>query len=165
MRIGNADVEIGEYPFIPYGSTPKDAIGIASRLILGSSEHEIAIRYQPSGVVRRSFAGANELSVGTIDPDDYVRGRFFVLPDDMIDEIEVLIETDPGSSTTIDSNGRHYQELDFGAYVTSLSDGRVEFAEALDRTILISYTKGGLRVGDPDLGAAFLHGESDGTLD
>ena len=166
LRIGNADLDIAAYPYIPYGMTPPDSIGLEGTLSLGESRHDIAIRYQPGGVVRRVFIGDNEARSESIEPGNYLGGRYFVLPDSGVSDVELFIESSNDSAAQItDEAGRTYEPLDINDVVLSSGSGVIEFPDALDRRVLVFYTKDGANVGTPGLGIDFLPGVTDERFD
>jgi hypothetical protein len=164
VLIGNRSIEIGAYPYLGFGDSVGSLGGQdpgASVLIeTERSAHEAMIRLSPGSNQELLWSNGTIITEVSQPATDYVRSRFFVLPDGNITGLRIFRETSAGGFAA--SDGRRYQEVtpdQVAGY--SLSAGTISFFEEQDRRVLIYYEAGGTAVGSPTLGRSSFFGLSD----
>jgi hypothetical protein len=164
VRIGYGMLSMSEYPYIPFSEATESAPGAQAAFTTQRSDHELLVRYEPSEEQRKVFYGLNEATEKRIDPADYITGRFFVLPDDKVEDLTLYIEDAEGTVSAAGSTWREAQ-LDAEA-VYSAEEGFIYLREPARARVAVHYTKGGSAVGTDDgpggLGADALVGVDDG---
>ncbi len=167
VRVGKADFSISEYPYIDFGGTTEPAPGASALLQTERSTHEFMLRYEASTPQTEVFFGLNEVATRRIEPADYIRGRFFVLPDAGVDGLTVYLEDEEGSLLADD--GRTYASYSGSAISEiaefSTDEGFLYLRDPADRRVLVYYEVGGTAVGDGSLGSGALVGVSAGQID
>ncbi len=179
VLIGNTAVGIDTYPYLRFGPPVEDAPGASARFETDTTVHEALARLERSTTVRRTFIGTDEITETTARLGDYVRGRFFQLPDAGVAGL-TLYEARPDGSVS-GSDGRRYRRLDLATETRfSLSAGTLALEEPATGKLLAYYTVGGVPVGtagtgqnafnlltegspDPDRPADLVFGGSDVT--
>ena len=158
IRIGNDDIDFGSYPLLPFGEIPKNAIGASVAFGLGLSRHELAMRLQPAGLVNTTYIGSDEVTRLDLQPSEYLKGRYFELPDRGISDLQVYVEQ-PGSADAITTtDGKKFGLIDANLISVSEVNGTIRFKQIPDGQVLVYYTKSGIPVGDPALGIGALAG-------
>ncbi len=132
-----------------------NSLGIAALFETDRSRHELVFRYEDNGLAHKSYLGTNEVVRTHINPADYTSGRFFVLPDANITNLQVYLE-DPAGTVPATSIGGAFgmfrkANLDQIA-VYDLQAGTLFLREKPVGRVLVTYTKGGATVGDASLG-------------
>src|SRR6056297_3347769 len=161
LRFGNTDIGYGDLGPLNIPAASSKSFGGYSRLKTESTEHHIALRYDPARSEELHFRGKNLLEEEVIPVDGYIDGRFFVLPDRDVSNLEVYLQDDAGVYS--DSEGRRYRRLGSDEVVASGADGLVYLREAATGDLVVHYTSGdlpGLSVGDAGLGTDALCGVS-----
>ncbi|TVQ34978.1 MAG: hypothetical protein EA384_16860, partial [Spirochaetaceae bacterium] len=157
VKVGNAGLSISPYPYLSFDEALENSPGASAEFMTESSRHELLLRYEPSATEREVFFGMNQLDERRIEPANYARGRFFVLPDAGIENLQLYRESAEGSFQAND--GRLYKRLnldDEAAY--SLSDGSVFLRRTTDARVLVYYEVAGTPVGTGGLGQDALVG-------
>ena len=163
LYIGNANLNIPAYPLMEVPESHPKSPGITASMDSGSFRHDALLRYEPKERITRVYQGMNEVEEYSISPRNFIRGRFFVLPDNKIDSCTVLIESSGGEYT--DSAGRTYRTAKAGEYTLSLEEGILRLESEPSGRVLVHYTKNGTPVGDPSLGGNALPAISEGAPD
>ncbi len=139
------------------------SIGLYALLASDISRHQLFVGYEESAPERRRFLGLNRVRGQSIEVSDYIRGRFFILPDRNISRLRLYLESPDGR---VASDGRRYREVDIDDYASySLSDGSIAFDSPLRRSALVYYRKGGVSAGDDRLGKRAVYRSVGGAVD
>ncbi len=164
-RIGNTDIGYGEAGTFSIPAASRDSLGAYALMSTESTTHQAAVRYDPAQSEEVSYRGSNLIEEERLEVRDFVRGRFFVLPDDNVENLEVYLQDDSGIYD--DGAGRSYRRLDSSEMVVSSTEGLVFLKEPAGGDVAVHYTKGGLPVGADTLGTNALCGigSSTGPLD
>ena len=152
-KIGNTDIGIQSYPFLQIAEGITGSPGIATTLVGDSSLHEFMLRYEASNEVRRSFIGTSEYITENRGIQDYIPGKYFLLPDRNPENLRVWLEAtdrDFGSAAMSDTDNSSYRllrpEQDYGL-VGNLGELSINPDLPLGR-ILIHYTIAGISLSD-----------------
>ncbi len=141
VRLGNTGTAIDSTPLIDPGEHPEGALGASATLETERSRHELLFRYQRTSRVTKTYAGTSETEEVRLNPADFIRGRYFLLNDENIENAAVYLEHKDGS--LVDGNGRRYKAAsDFEAAV-SAEQGFVSLSETPAGRVLIYYETGG----------------------
>ena len=158
LRIGNTDIGRGELGSLSLPEASRASLGTYGRMKSEYGEHHLALRYDPADTEELHFLGSKLLVEERIAPEDYIRGRFFVLPDEGVEALRVYLEDDQGIYQGLD--GRRYRRLDDSEVVVSAAEGLVLLRRPVYGDLVVSYSKNGSPVGDPELGPGALCGLS-----
>ncbi|MEE8440579.1 MAG: hypothetical protein V3S41_02565 [Spirochaetia bacterium] len=155
VLIGNAAIEMGAYSYLGFGDSTgtagREAPGIAALFQTDRSSHELMVRLEPSEETVIRYSGGRIISESSVNSADYIRDRFFVLPDGGLGTLTIYAESTGGSLGGND--GRNYRLVDLAAETEfSLAEGTLSFAQAPVGRIVAYYESGGLGVGDGTLG-------------
>ncbi|MCF7915542.1 MAG: hypothetical protein K9L66_10285, partial [Spirochaetaceae bacterium] len=90
-RAGNTDIGLGDYGVLSIPAASRHSLGAYSRFEGGYSEHHLAARYDPAQLEELHFRGSRLIEEQRVEPADFRRGRFFVLPDAEIDFLRVYV--------------------------------------------------------------------------
>ncbi|TVR02855.1 MAG: hypothetical protein EA403_07900 [Spirochaetaceae bacterium] len=160
VRVGNAGLSISPYPYIDFNESLENSPGASAEFRSDTTLHELLLRYEPSSTDRRRFFGMNELDERRIEPSAFIRGRFFVLPDQNVEDLQLFRESADGSFSGGD--GRLYERINLDAEaVFSTSEGFVFLRRPATGRVLVFYSVGGVPVGSSGLGVDALIGEAD----
>ncbi len=154
IKAGNKEIEMSPFPYMDFPGSSWRSPGLAAMFQTSRSRHEFFLRYDPSAAQKKTFVGKNEVNDLRRDPQYYVRGKFFVLPDPAVDFVTVFIEDAEGSVRAGD--GRRYKKATDAEAAFSLSDGTVTLAKPSAGRVLVFYEKGGQAVGASSLGSKAL---------
>ncbi|MCK5197348.1 MAG: hypothetical protein KAR21_03305, partial [Spirochaetales bacterium] len=161
VRIGNTDIGFGDYSWLQIPEASTDSFGGMVLFKNEKSEHQFMIRFDPAEMQIKNFIGKNEVDPVRLKLTDYIEGRYFILPDDNVDNLKIYIEDSSG----IYSDGTHqYRLADADDAIISSEEGIVFFREPLNLRAAVHYTKSGLDIGTDNifLGIDALAGDSDG---
>ncbi|MDZ7793811.1 MAG: hypothetical protein U5P10_09030 [Spirochaetia bacterium] len=160
-RAGNTDIGFGDYGVFSIPAASRHSLGAYSRFEGGYSEHHLAARYDPAQLEELHFRGSRLIEEQRVAPEDFRRGRFFILPDADIDFLRVYVRDDR-DGTISDSKGRRYRRLDEDEMVYSLEEGLLFLRQPATSDVVVYYEKGGptTAVGDSSLGKEALVGEN-----
>ncbi len=159
VRIGNTDIGFGEYSYLSIPEASTDSMGGMALFNNDKSEHQLMIRYDPAEMQIKYYRGQYEVELSRIQLTDYIKGRYFILPDDNVDDLQVYIED---SSGTFNDGIHQYRIANSDDAIISAEEGIIFLREALDVRVAVYYTKNGNSVGNVSLGAGALAGDSDG---
>jgi hypothetical protein len=146
VRIGNSEITIDDYTGLSVPNAEYNTPGISASFETETTYHDVMVRYDPTSEESKTFLGEYEVTEEVINLGDYVRGQYFILPDEDIDSITVYIADEDGSYTG--SDGLTYSVASDNEASYSLSDGTVTMTDASDVDILVFYEKSGVDVGD-----------------
>ncbi len=156
VRIGNTDLGTVDYSLLSIPEASNDSLGFTAEMKGDRSEHCFTVRFDPAEKAARSFRGSYSIEETRIKLTDYIKGMFFILPDDNVENLTVYVEDGPGT----------YRTATADEVVVSEKDGYVFFREPQDRKVAVHYTKNGVSVGDDTLGQGALAAEtSTGEID
>ncbi len=145
-RLGNTDTAIDSTPLMEIPEHPTGALGASATMETDISRHELLLRYQKTSRVSRTYSGTTEIEEKNLDPGDYIRGRYFLLPDEDIENAIVYMEDADGNYTGTDGNT--YREATEYEASVSASDGFLALTSYPAGRVLIYYEKSGTPVGD-----------------
>ncbi len=157
LYIGNRDISIPPLPFIDIPEAGNASIGASA--LLGwkdGASHSLMVRYDLEESKEKSFLGKNEIEKRTIDIGNYIRGRYFYLPDRNVDSLRLFVRDSTGD--LLGSDSYRYRILDPSEYVFNNSAGEIYLKSDPGERLIVYYTKGGISVGDGSLGKAALPG-------
>jgi hypothetical protein len=158
---GNSTLPMSEYPYLNLADAAENVPGMAAKFQTESTVHELLLRVESTVPSSRLFQGLNSVDQRRIEPVNYIRGRFFVLPDGNISNLVVYLE-DSEDGAVLDNGAagfrrRRYRKLDLDSdLVYSLSEGTIALREPAEGRLLVYYEKGGLPVGSTGLGQGAL---------
>lgn len=168
VRIGNTDIGFGDYSYLSIPEASADSMGGMALFKNDKSAHQLMIRYDPAEIQSKSFIGKNEVDPSRIDVSNYITGRYFILPDDNVENLKVYIEDSSGTYTgqeVVSSNSYKYRLANSDDAIISSEEGLVFFREPLNKRVIVHYSKSGLDVGDIALGIGSLAKDSAGQID
>jgi len=149
ILIGSKDVSIDPFPFIDVPEPGLASLGVEAVMGTGMSEHQLLLRYDNNEPDSLTYIGSNLVSEQIIALDEYIQGRFFKLPDENVDDLEVYIEDDFGPYSGDDGN--NYRKADSDDAVLDSEEGTVLLTEAAEGSVLVYYSKSGTEVGDDEI--------------
>ena len=153
---GNSTLPMSEYAYLNIGDAGENVPGMAAKFQTESTEHELLLRIESSVPDSTLYRGLNAVDEQRIEPVDYIRGRFFVLPDGNVTNLTVYVEDDEG--TVLDDGQdafrrRRYRKIDLDSEaVYSRENGTIALREAAPGRVLVFYESRGLPVGSAGLG-------------
>jgi len=162
-RVGNTDIGYGDAGTFSIPAASRDSLGAYALMSTESTTHQAAVRYDPARSEEVSYRGGNLIEEERLEVTGFLRGRFFVLPDSNVENLEVYLQDDSGIYS--DGAGRSYRRLDTSEMVVSSAEGLVFLKEPAGGDVAVHYTKGGADVGDGTLGTGALCGTDGSFLD
>ncbi|MBN1686611.1 MAG: hypothetical protein JW852_08145, partial [Spirochaetales bacterium] len=93
--LGTPAPPVHSYGDMLFSEGGKGSFGISVETATESSRHDAVLRIEDFGLKSKRYIGSKEVVETAIALDGYIRGRFFVLPDDDVDFIEVYVEREP----------------------------------------------------------------------
>ncbi|RPJ07498.1 MAG: hypothetical protein EHM28_06905, partial [Spirochaetaceae bacterium] len=163
VLIGNKDTRIGAYDFIDVPSQSTSSIAASGLFSSGFSTHELLIRYDSTREERKVFAGTDEVAELRQSPVKYLRGRYFMLPDQNVENLSVYLEDKNGQYT--DASGRHFRKANLQEIAQDTANGFLHILIEHKGRIALHYTVGANTVGDAALGTNALPGVAGGYID
>ncbi|MFW5710323.1 MAG: hypothetical protein ACOCZA_00080 [Spirochaetota bacterium] len=154
-RFGNTDIGYGDYGLFSVPAASRHSLGGYARFEGSDSEHHLAARYDPAQLEELHFRGTRQLEETRQAPQDFIHGRFFILPDADIDFLRVYVQDDAG---TVSGGGSTYRRLSDDEMVYSIAEGLLFLRSPAESELEVYYEKGGTAVGDPNLGTNALTG-------
>lgn len=153
VRVGNKGVAFPDLPYLSLGSGSSTSFGVSA---LGRNDRGSAhflVRYDQARRVSQTWVGSREVTRTEYRPSDYIRGRWFMLPDQGVTDVELYVESSAGTLTGVE-DGKKYRKLTEDEYSLSAATGRVDLKTAVgeDRRLLVYYNGGAMTV--PGGGAA-----------
>jgi len=157
LYIGNRDIRSDPYPFIEIPDAGNSSLGIEAGLHSGNTaEHHLMLRYDSNGTGIKYFLGMNEVQEETIDVKDYIRGKYFFIPDTDVEDFTLYL-SDPGGSYT-GSDGFRYRKAGPDDYILNNHAGTLSLKKDFKGKAAVYYTKNGYPVGDAAIGRGGLPG-------
>ncbi|MEA1911390.1 MAG: hypothetical protein U9N32_06900, partial [Spirochaetota bacterium] len=166
VRIGNTDIGFGEYSYLSIPKASTDSMGGMVLFKNDKSEHQLMIRYDPAEMQSKSFIGQYEADSIRVDVSNYIKGRYFILPDNNVEDLRVYIEDSSGTySGTAAYGSSSYRLADSEDAIISEEEGIVFFRKSLNVRAAVHYTKTGATVGHGTLGRNYFAEEVSGEID
>ncbi|HSV55797.1 MAG TPA: hypothetical protein VLH39_01650, partial [Magnetospirillaceae bacterium] len=140
VRLGNKGVSFPDLPYIALGVGTSTSFGVSALGSgVGGSAHFL-LRYDQARRVTQIWVGGREVTRLEYRPSEYARGRWFLLPDQIIVDLELYVETSGGILTG--SDGRTYRRMRSDEYSLSAATGRLDLKTAVgkDRRLLAYYS-------------------------
>lgn len=156
VLLGTRDIVTAATPFLETPAQAAGSLGLSALVVSGIGTNEAMIRWDATGERRRTYLGADELLEERIGLEAWIRGRFFVLPDEGVENLVVLLEDPDGTLTG--SDGRTYRQAGPADAILDAAAGRVTLRTQWKGRVLVFYRKGVFLVGDTDasMGVAAL---------
>jgi hypothetical protein len=166
VRIGNTDIGFGDYSFLNIPEASTDSMGGMALFNSDRSEHQLMLRYDPAEIQVKYYKGPFEVDPSITELTDYIKGRYFILPDDNVENLRVYIEENGGTfSGTAAYGTSSYRLADSSDAIISAEEGIVFFRDTLNSRAAVYYTKNGNPVGNSLLGTGALAAEVSGEID
>lgn len=172
VMAGNSPLSFGNYPYLSIGTSSTPVPGLAAAFRTESTEHEVLFRLEPTVREELTFVGTSPVATTRIEPEAFLRGRFFVLPDGGVTNLRIFLEDPEGDLAGFlpsgDPDGRRYREVEPAEEaVFSRTLGTVFLRERSAGRVLVFYESGGLPVGSSGLGSEAVYAVSpiDGIVD
>ncbi|MEM5947994.1 hypothetical protein WKV44_05520 [Spirochaetia bacterium 38H-sp] len=164
ISIGNDRIAFkNSYRYMDISAQSPSDIGIYGLFATNNSEHEIILRLDSTSDGHVRYIGTSLAEEKYLNLYQYIRGRFFILPDTNIDFLTVYIEDEDGTITAPD--GSKFRKATEAELSYSLSEGTLQLNTAASTRIAVFYQSGGKDVGDSSLGRGALCGTSGGFPD
>ncbi|MBN1525221.1 MAG: hypothetical protein JW904_12100 [Spirochaetales bacterium] len=163
VLIGNKDTRISEYDFIDTPSQSVSSIGASALFQSSFSTHELLLRYDSTREEKKVFSGTREVAEKFYSPEEYLHGRYFMLPDPAVENLAVYFEDKNGSS--FDAEGRKYRKANVQEIAQDAENGFLYILVEHKGRIAVHYTVGANTVGDAALGTNALPGVSGSFID
>jgi hypothetical protein len=139
VTLGTRGVSATPTPFLESPDQAEGSLGISALVDSGIGRNETLLRWDVTGEQHRTYVGANELLEERIGLDAWIRGRFFVLPDEGVQDLVVLLEDADG--TLSGSDGRRYRPAAFDDAILDAAAGRVTLKTGWKGRVLAFYRK------------------------
>ncbi|MDA3941118.1 MAG: hypothetical protein PF693_17710 [Spirochaetia bacterium] len=163
VRIGNTDIGFGDYSYLSIPEASTDSMGGMALFKNDKSEHQLMLRYDPAEMQVKNFIGQYEVDPSRAKLTEYIKGRYFILPDDNVEDLKVYIEDSSGIySGTATYGTSNYRLATSDDAIMSAEEGIVFFRASLNKRAAVYYTKNSNPVGDTTLGLQSLVRDSDG---
>ena len=165
---GNVPLAISRYPYQYSGNTTglggrTPNPGTVLRLKTDRTFHEFLLQFENSTEQRLRISGGKVVDEVRIRPEDYLRGRSFVLPDRNVTNVEVLLQDENGSllgQAPDESQYRRYRRLEdaAGDYVVDRQSGTIRLSETVpaNRVVAVYYEASARAVGHSNNGIGGL---------
>jgi hypothetical protein len=154
LGIGNLQRSIHGSSYNPIDEGSSESFALTAEARLGPVTLEGLARYGSAVEGRRRFRGSRFSIEADLADVSYARARFYLLPDAGIDEAGLKVaKSSPTGTITI--GGRRYALLSRGTdWQLDNAGARLTLRRSLapNEELIITYTKGGTRVGELSLG-------------
>lgn len=139
VRIGNSGIKFPDsYPFISVGGGTAIAPGIMGTFEGNKWNADAILRYDTAISRELLLSGMNEVTDEYIPITQYVKNKWFVLPDTYITgSVSVFIQEDSGSIR--DAKGRKWRELHATEFTVKGIDGTLELTSETNASVAIIY--------------------------
>ena len=166
VYIGNRDIRIDPFPFLAVTDSGNSSLGAELELGSPRSDHQLMLRFDNDQAAKKVFLGSFEVVETTLSEAGYLQGRFFLLPDDGVQNLSVLLEDTDGIFSENDDDDRRYRSADLSDAVIDSVNGTITLKKNHTGRILVYYSKNGKPVGSDELGGrALSQVDSDGRID
>ncbi len=136
VLVGNREVAVDQYPFLEVPETGSSSLGASALLGAGRSSHQLMLRYDNNEPAEAVFLGKNRVEESNLGLDGFIRGRFFRLPDDNVEDLEVYLE-DPDGAFSV--GVRHYRLATVDDAILDAAGGTVTLKKAAAGEVLVYY--------------------------
>lgn len=149
LRAGNISLNIPQSSyFVKYAGTSKESYGVKSVFEFGDLDVQAVLNLTTSKKGYKKFVGLNEKQTVQIPEVNYVKRKYFLLPDTLIDAgtVELLVSTVVSNIADRRIDSLYYKRMVEGVdYFVNLSTGELTLTNNLDRSssLVVRYTKGG----------------------
>ncbi len=152
VRVGNKGVSFPDLPYLSLGTGSSTSFGLSALGKNDTGSAHFLVRYDQARRVTQTWIGNREVSRTVYRPSEYVRGRWFTLPDQNVADVELYIESSAGTITGSDT--RKYRKMTEDEYSLSAATGRLDLNTAVgaERRLLVYYNGGSMTI--PGGGAA-----------
>jgi len=167
LYISNRDIGINPYPYLEVPGTGESSLGAEALLGSGEARHELLLRSDNNEAGEVVYIGSNLVSEREVALAEYIRGRFFKLPDRQVEDLVVYIEDPYGTVTGTDADGRayKYRRAELEDAFLDAEGGLVTLSEEAAGRVVVYYHKGAAEIGDASLGPGALCATALGKLD
>lgn len=141
VRIGNRGVDFPELPYLSLGAGTSSSFGLSAYGKNDAGSAHFLVRYDQARRVTQTWSGDKELTRTEFKPADYVRGKWFWLPDTGFDASALELYIENSSGTFIGSDLRKYRKMAADEYAVSSATGRLDLGQKVDkdRRLLVYY--------------------------
>jgi hypothetical protein len=154
VGIGNTGLDYPRFPYSYLGGDSASSFGAYGRFGMDGWTFHSMIRYDAAAREERIFVGNRERTYTSLSPDQILRGRSFVLPDENISTAPVVYLEDRNGDIR-DASGRRWRKARAGEYGISARYGLLELvAEPVGMAAV--YYSGGYSLGAYNAGTGFL---------
>lgn len=149
LRAGNISLNIPQSSyFVKYAGTSKESYGVKSVFQFGDLNVQSVLNLTTSKKGYKKFIGLNEKQTVQIPEVNYVKRKYFLLPDTLIDSgsVELLVSTTASNIADKRIDSLYYKRMVEGVdYYLNLTTGELTLTNSLDRgtSLVVRYTKGG----------------------
>ncbi len=149
LKVGNISLNIpSSSHYLKYSGTTENSIGIKAVLERNAFSWQTVVNITKTQKAVKTFNGNSQHVLLNIQEIQYVKRRFFVMPDTGIDLGSLYLYRFTTSTNTADRrvDGLYYQKLTEGQdYYVNLSTGEIDLATSLtrDQNLLVTYTHSG----------------------
>ncbi|MDR2965467.1 MAG: hypothetical protein LBU88_06800 [Treponema sp.] len=154
--IGNTGLDFPAFPYLDLGGDSVSSFGFYGRMGTDSLNIHSLFRYDAASREERIFTGNRERTMSYIQPQNFIRGVSFVLPeygDDIGSEISVYIE-DP-NGTIFDQSNKRWRLLLHSEYAAGSREGLLELGIRPAGMVAVFYSGVGNNLGSYS-GTGFL---------
>lgn len=91
---------------------------------------DFILRYDMTKINSATFYGKNSITDSTLEPQDFLYGKYFVIPQTVSSELSQIknIYVEDKSGTIRDKNGRKYKKLSSSDYIVYENTGKIVFS-------------------------------------
>ena len=141
VRLGNKGVSFPDLPYLSMGAGSSTSFGLSAYGRGEDGSAHFLLRYDQARRVTQTWVGSREVTRTEYKPSEYIRGRWFVLPDQNVSNLELYIESSAGTLTGDDV--RKYRKMTQDEYSLSAAAGRVDLKTAVgeSRRLLAYYSE------------------------
>jgi hypothetical protein len=148
--LGTQGITIPSSALVQIPDQPQGSLGAMAEFVSGGSTNDLLLRWDATLPKTKTFLGKNELVVQETGINEYIRGRYFYLPDTNLDPgtLQVYIEDPNGTFVSTEPPfPRKYRLATFNDVVPDSVNGLVYLVNAVKGRVLVYYKRGGLGVG------------------
>ncbi len=155
LSLGNKYHSIEGARFDSIGEGSGDSFALRAKAGTGGLRIEGLVRYGITQEGSKRFRGSKSAVELALLDVEYIKSRFFLLPDTGVEENSLLVLKSASGSYDRTIAGKNYRLLLRGSdYIFDDASGRIYLTRALssDKELLVYYEKAGFSVGDGALG-------------
>jgi hypothetical protein len=152
LGFGNTGLDFPRFPYLDLGGESPSSLGVYGKFGGGNLSLHSLFRYDLTAREERVFVGDRERIYTFVSPDNPLRGRSFILPDDNLDSPPRLYLQDKQGDLR-DNQGRRWRLAGASEYGASAVLGLVELSRKPEGMVAVAYSRGGnTRPWDSSLG-------------